>query len=200
VIPGNALCDKFKYFFKVVVSRMMSIDVPKSSPRDGFRNFLERAENDSWIASYRWFHAESFGSLKKKMGLIEANYSRTHKRGTDGIWWGLEVEAHEGTCIGVDLEIMISRPLLDDPEWITTRLNIPRGSTSQKIMEEWSNREAAFKSFAPDNSRMLLSQFRRTAPHTLGIFAPEGERSAQVRTHWAGRWVVSLAWRSLNGI
>jgi hypothetical protein len=171
--------------------------VSRMNPRDSFRNFLERAEQDAWIASYKWFVAETFGFLKIKMGKLPGeNYSRSHKRGTDGLWYGVEVEAHEGTGIGVDLELLVSRPILDDPSWITTRLNMPRTSSPQKILEEWSAREAAFKSLAPNNQGVLVSHFRRSAPGTLALFSPQGESLIQTRTSVSQKWVLSLAWRS----
>jgi hypothetical protein len=168
----------------------------RNNPRDGLRNFLERAEQDAWIASYKWVSADSFLQLREKLGRVKEGWSRSHKRSTDGTWWALEVEGHEGTVVGVDLEILISRPLLTDPEWITTRLNIARSSTPQKILEEWASREAAFKALAPNNAGVLLSHFRRTAPNTLTAYTPAGERSVQVRAQWGGRWVSSIAWKS----
>jgi hypothetical protein len=167
------------------------------NPKDAFRNFLEKAENDAWIASYKWTSGETFGELKKKLKYpCPSEISRTHKKGSDGFWWALEVEAHEGTQVGVDLEIFMSRPILTRPKWITERLNLPESTQPQKILEEWSSREAAFKSFRPDNDKMLLSQFKRGAHGAYTVFGSFGEKPCQVRNAWAGKWVLSLAWRS----
>jgi hypothetical protein len=176
---------------------MSQASLDRNNPRDTFRNFLERAEQDAWISSYRWVTADSYSQLKSKLGGPRTEgVSRTHKKGTDGVWWALEVEAHEGTKVGVDLEIHIARPVLDDPEWITERLNISRSSSPTKILEEWSSREAAFKSLWPDNEKILMSHFRRSAPNALSVFTPQGDKSIQVRTSWAGKWLLSLAWKS----
>ncbi len=167
------------------------------TPKDAFRNFLEKAEADAWIASYKWFSAESFLDLREQMkGSAASGISRTHKRGTDGVWWGLEVEGHEGTGVGVDLEIFVERPVLNEPSWITGRLGLPRNTTPNKILEEWCVRESAFKSLAPNNDQILLSHFKRSAPNTLSIYSPKGDLSVQIRSFWSQKWVLSLAWRS----
>ncbi len=169
------------------------------APKNAFRAFLERAEDDGWIASYRWFEAESYGLLKQKLkGPCPESFSRTHKKGTDGLWWAVEVEGHDGTAVGIDLEILISRPILDQPSWISHRLNLPRNLNPQKILEEWSSREAAFKALAPDNKNVFMSQFKRTAPNTLTLYTATSDKSLQVRTNWAGKWLMTLAWRSLT--
>lgn len=171
----------------------------QTAPKNAFRAFLERAEDDGWIASYRWFEAESYGLLKQKLkGPCPEGFSRTHKKSTDGLWWAVEVESHDGTAVGIDLEILISRPILDNPSWITRRLNIPRNQNPQKILEEWSGREAAFKALAPKNENVFVSQFKRTAPNTLTLFTATSDVSVQVRTSWAGKWLMTLAWRSLT--
>lgn len=168
-----------------------------AAPRDGFKNFLDKAENDAWIAGFKWVSGDSYPQIKTKLnGARGENMSRTHKKGTDGIWWALETEAHDGTHVGVDLELFMSRPILVDSEWITTRLNISRSTTPQKILEEWSAREAAFKALAPHNERILMSHFRRSSPNSLVVYTPQGDRSIQVRTAWAGKWLLSLAWLS----
>jgi len=174
----------------------MSFDQKNPNPKEAFRAFLEKAESDSWIAAYTWFSAESFGQLKSKMKKIKEGFSRTHKKGTDGLWWGLEVEAHFGTVVGVDLELLMERPILEKPDWITTRLGMSRTSTPKQILEEWSLRESSFKAFAPNNEKILLSQFRRTAPNTFSLLSATGERSVQTRASWSSRWVATLAWRS----
>lgn len=177
----------------------MSQDNRLLNPQDAFRSFLERAENDAWIASYKWFRAESFGLLKNKLKYpCPENVSRSHKRSTDGTWWALDVEAHDGTKVGVDLELFVSRPVLERPEWISERLSIARGLSPQKILEEWCSREAAFKAFAPENQKILLSQIRKSPQGNYAVFSPQGERSCQVRLQMSGRWIVSLAWRSIN--
>ena len=178
--------------------QLMSVSEQKSpTPREGFKNFLDRAENDAWIAGFKWVSGDSYAQIKSKLkGARADSVSRTHKKGTDGIWWALETEAHEGTHVGVDLELFMTRPILVNTEWITGRLNISRTLSPQKILEEWSAREAAFKALAPHNDKILMSHFRRSAPHTLTVFTPRGDRSVQVRTAWAGKWLLSLAWLS----
>jgi|GEM_PF-1073651 len=168
-----------------------------SNPSQGFRSFLERAEEDGWIASYRWFQAETFGLLKLKLnGPAKENFSRTHKKGTDGIWYAVEVEAHYGTSVGVDLELLMPRPILDNPEWIQRRLGMARAGSPRAVIEEWSSREAGFKALAPDNKKIVLSQFRRTAPNSLTVLTQGGEFSVQTRTNWSSKWVMALAWRT----
>lgn len=170
-----------------------------ANPRDGFRSFLDKAESDGWIAGYKWVCSEHFGQLRDKLGGIGPveEKSRSHKKGTDGLWWGVEVEAHYGTSVGVDLEFLMQRPILDDPTWITTRLGIARNTQPKNILEEWSSRESAFKALAPNNQKILISQFRRSAPGTLTVYTAEGERNVQLRSAWSGRWVLTLAWRTL---
>ncbi len=117
-----------------------------NTPQLGFKNFLERAEQDGWISKYRWAKAESLKELREKLGGIrKPNTSRTHKRGTDGIWWGLEVEPDYGTAVGVDIELLVDRPVLQNPQWIAERMGLGRVSNPKEIIEEWSRREAAFK-------------------------------------------------------
>ena len=167
-------------------------------PREAFKSFLDRAEDDGWLSSYKWHSADTFGLLRMKLnGSVREGWTRTHKKSTDGTWWALEIQAHDGTSIGVDLEILIERPILDNPQWITNRLNMPRHSQPRQILEEWSCRESAFKALAPDNSKILLGQFRRSAANTLTVLSQSSDRSVQTRASWAGRWVLSLAWRSL---
>ena len=176
-----------------------AITAEQNAPKNAFRAFLERAENDGWIAGYKWIEAESFGLLRQKLkGPCKEGFTRTHKKGTDGHWWAVEVEAHFGTSVGVDLEILISRPILDNPAWITQRLNISRTSTPKSIVEEWSNREAAFKALTSENNGLVVSQFRRSASNTLTIFTNQGDKSVQTRAAWAGKWVLSLAWRTIS--
>ena len=186
-------------FSETLTDTSMSVE-PRNNLKDAFRNFLEKAENDAWIAGYKWFSADTFAHLRQKMGgpKTAANISRTHKRSTDGLWWAVEVEAFDGTQVGVDLEAYISRPLLNEPAWITERLGISKSTTPQKILEEWSCREAAFKALAPQNAGVLMSHFKRSATNTFAVRGPGGDRSVQVRSAWSGRWVLSLAWRSLS--
>lgn len=166
-------------------------------PKDGFRSFLERAEDDGWIASFKWIGAETWPALKEKLGgPAVAGISRTHKKALDGNWWALEVEAHEGTAVGVDLELLFERPILEKPDWIVRRLGMAKAAEPKKIIEEWSAREAAFKALAPDNEKILLSQLRRSAANTLSVLTPKGDRSVQVRSHWNGKWCLSLGWRT----
>ncbi len=171
----------------------------QNAPKNAFKAFLERAENDGWIASYKWHEAETFGLLRQKLkGPVKEGFSRSHKKGTDGHWWGVEVEAHFGTSVGIDLEILISRPILDNPSWITQRLNIARTSSPKNIIEEWSVRESAFKALSPDNDKIVVSQFRKTAPNTLTVYTNHGDKSVQTRATWAGKWMLSLAWRTTS--
>jgi hypothetical protein len=170
-----------------------------NSPVNGFKSFLDRAEEDGWIASYRWTKAETFGLLKIKLGgPAKEGFSRSHKRGTDGIWYALEVESHYGTSVGVDLELLMPRPILDNPEWILRRLGMTRTGSPRAIIEEWSAREAAFKALSTDNVKIVMSQFRRTAPNTLTVLSQGGDHAVQTRTSWSSKWVVSLAWRTLS--
>lgn len=169
-----------------------------ASPRDGFRSFLERAEDDGWVAGYRWLVGESWPSLREKLGgPPKPGVSRTHKKGTDGRWWALEIEAHEGTAVGIDLEILFERPILERPGWILRRLGIGKPAAPKNLIEEWSSRECVFHALAPENDRVLLSQLRRTAPGTFGVLTQQGDRLVQVRTNWAGKWCLSIGWRSL---
>lgn len=170
------------------------------SPKEGFRGLLDRAEEDGWIASYRWVTAETFGLLKLRLGgPPKEGFSRTQKRGTDGMWYALEVEAHYGTSVGVDLELLMPRPILDNPEWILRRLGMTRVASPRAIIEEWSAREAAYKALTMGASNPIqVSQFRRTAPGTLTIYTPGGDQAVQVRNAWAAKWVLSLGWRSLT--
>jgi hypothetical protein len=169
-------------------------------PQDGFRSFLEKAEADGWIASYKWTGAESFGLLRQKLGGKKTSdeISRTHKKGTDGRWWACEVEAHYGTSVGVDLELLISRPILEDPTWISNRLGLSRNLTPKLLLEEWSCREAAFKAMAPDNKGIRMTQIRRTGTGSYTVYSPSGEKSLQVRSFMNGKWLLTLAWRSLT--
>ena len=170
------------------------------SPQSGFKSFLEKAEADGWIASYKWQNAETFGLLRQKLGgkNTKEEISRTHKKGTDGKWWSCEVEAHYGTAVGVDLELLISRPILEDPAWISNRLGLARNLSPKALLEEWSSREAVFKSLAPDNKGMLLSQIRKSGNGTYTAFSHTSEKSAQVRSAVVGKWMLTLAWRSLS--
>lgn len=170
------------------------------NPQNAFRNFLEKAESDGWIASYKWVNAESFGLLRQKLGGKKQSeeISRTHKKGTDGKWWSVEVEAHYGTAVGIDLELLISRPILEDPVWISNRLGISRNLSPKGILEEWSAREATFKSLAPENRGLLLSQIRKTGTGAYTAYFPGGEKSVQVRSLLMGKWLLTLAWRSLS--
>lgn len=169
-----------------------------ANPRDGFRSFLEKAESDGWIAGFNWIQAENFFQLRQKMGGLNSSedHSKTYKRSTDGKWWGIDVEAHYGTAIGIDLDLLMPRPVLEDSSWITTRLGISRSMPPRNILEEWSARASAFRALAPENEKINISQFRRTAPATLTVYTPEGERNVQIRTAWMGRWVFNLAWRT----
>ncbi len=169
------------------------------SPKDGFRGLLDRAEEDGWIASYRWVVAETFGLLKIRLGgPCKEGFSRTQKRGTDGNWYALEVEAHYGTSVGVDLELLMPRPILDNPEWIMRRMGMTRVASPRAIIEEWSSREAAYRALTASNINLKVSQFRRTAPGTLTMYTPTGDQAVQVRNAWAEKWVLSLGWRSLT--
>ena len=169
----------------------------KKTPKDAFRTFLERIQDDGWISDYKWVQAESYPALKQKLGKVDPlTHSRSHKKAMDGTWWALDVEAFDGTSVGVDLELLIQRPILDNPEWITNRLGIARTSTPKNIIEEWSLREASFKAFYPGNSKMLLSQFKRTSPQVYSIYSQKGDLSVQVRSAWIGPWVLSFAWRT----
>lgn len=168
------------------------------NPVTGFKSFLNRAEEDGWIAAYRWTKAETFGLLKIKLGgPVKEGWSRTHKKGTDGFWYALEIEAHYGTAVGIDLELLMPRPILDNPDWILRRLGMTRSGSPRAIIEEWSAREAAFKALAPDNKKILVSQFRRTAPNSLTVLTQGGDLAVQTRTSWASKWVAALAWRTL---
>ncbi|MBS1983196.1 MAG: hypothetical protein JST16_03410 [Bdellovibrionales bacterium] len=168
-------------------------------PRDAFRSFLERAEDDGWIASYKWVSADTWVQLREKLGgAAVAGVSRTHKKGTDGVWWAVEVESHEGTSVGVDLEMLIERPVLDRPDWILRRLGMSKGASPKNIIEEWSLRESAFKALAPDNARVTLSQLRHTSPNTLSLLTQTGEKSIQVRSMWSGKWCLTLGWRTVT--
>jgi hypothetical protein len=169
-----------------------------AAPREGFRSFLNKAEVDGWIAGARWRHSDSYVLLKNDLGpsRLADGFSRTHKKGTDGIWWACEVEAHYGTTVGLDLEILISRPILDDPTWISRRLGISRPATPKATLEEWSHREAVYKALYPGNEHLRLSQIRRSGASLYSVFTPQGESSVQVRSSWHGKWLLTLAWRS----
>jgi len=161
-----------------------------------FRNFLSRAEDDGWIASYNWRSKESFILLREEMKQDGHELgSRTHKKGTNGVWWGLSVEAQYGTSIGVDLEFLIERPILDNPEWISNRLGISRSSSSKEVLEEWACREAAFKCLAPLNKGVFLSQFRKSAAGKYTIFINGQDMNIQTKVHWWEKWILTLAWR-----
>lgn len=164
--------------------------------KTAFRNFLGRAEDDGWIASYQWSSKDSFVLLREEMNAVDYELgSRTHKKSTDGIWWGLNVEAQFGTSIGVDLELLIERPILNNPEWISNRLGISRSSSSKEVLEEWACREAAFKCLAPNNKGLYLSQFRKVAPGKYTIFMNGQDLNIQTKMHWWEKWLLALAWR-----
>jgi hypothetical protein len=168
-----------------------------SDLRISFRNFLERAQDESWIASYEWYKEDNFKKLKQNMKKVSYDIGSTsHKKSTDGNFWGIIVECFEGTSIGVDLELLIDRPVLKNTEWLSQRFGISKSSTPKQIMEEWACREAAFKCFAPDNQNLYLSQIRKSAPNTYSIFSTGGGRSVQTRIMWRDNWVLALAWRS----
>jgi 4'-phosphopantetheinyl transferase EntD len=170
-----------------------------ASLKDAFRSFLGQAEDDGWIAGYKWYQAESYTALRHLLGPPghREGFSRTHKKGNDGTWWALEVEMHDRTGVGVDLEVLMERPILSNPRWITERLGISRSATPKIIIEEWSAREAAFKALYPHNENVFLSQFRRAQGGRYEILTAQGAQSLQVKSAWQQTWVLSLAWRSV---
>ena len=165
--------------------------------RLAFRNFLERAQDESWIVSYDWQTTDSFKSIREKFSKYSGEtFSKTHKRAPDGKWWGVSVEAYEDTFIGIDLEYLSERPILKSPEWLAQRLNMGRTSTSKQVLEEWSCRESAFKSLVNLNQNLVLSQFRKSGASGYNVPTPEGEKIIQTRLMWRDNWLLSLAWRS----
>ena len=115
----------------------MAFDV--LNPQHGFRNFLEKAEQDGWIAGYRWASSDSLKLLRSQLGgKRKPEVSRTHKRGTDGMWYGLEVESDYGACVGVDLELLVSRPILDRPEWLAQRFEGFAGELRKFVQEQYA--------------------------------------------------------------
>jgi len=167
-----------------------------SDHQNAFRAFLNRAEDDGWISSYKWFEGESFVLLREEMNShVYEIGSRSHKKATNGTWLGLAVEADYGTAIGVDLELLIERPILNDPTWLSQRLGLSRHTTPKEILEDWSCREAAFKCLAPHNKGRYLSQFRKEGPGKYAIFMNGEDRYIQTKTLWWEKWVLALAWR-----
>jgi hypothetical protein len=166
--------------------------------RLAFRNFLDRAQDESWIVSFDWYVESHFAKLREKMQTPQTPelFSKTHKKATDGQWWGLKVESAEDTAIGVDMEILIDRPILKNTDWIIRRLNLPRTSTPKQILEEWSCREAAYKCLAPDNAGLLLPQIRKSTGSSYYVQLAGREITMQTRLMWRDNWLLALAWRS----
>ncbi len=173
-----------------------NIDFKKRSPRDLFNKFLSTAQDQMWVDSFEWRPFEDFSEYRKSMQArpISRTHSRTHKRATDGTLWVLDVEGFEGASIGVDLEFICERPILKRPEWLIERLALRKNPGSAGLLEEWSQREAAFKALWPNNEKVLLSSFRRTGQHSLGVDFVTGQQNIQVKSIVAENWILSLAW------
>jgi hypothetical protein len=169
------------------------------SPREAFRSFLNRAEDDGWIAGFKWHEADSWPALKKQFkGPPGPGVRRCHKKGIDGLWWALEIEAFDGTSVGLDLELLYDRPILDRPQRVLRKLGISKPPSPKALIEEWSLRESVYQALGEDLGLVNLSQIRRTAPNTYGILIKTGERSVQVRSAWGDQWCLSLGWRSVT--
>lgn len=169
------------------------------NPKIYFRNFLENAEDRGWVASYKWTVADTYQEMKSK--LAPADYlkgSRSHKKGFEAKWWAIDVEAHEGTNIGIDLEILADRRILRKPQWLINRFHLEVSAEPKKVVEEWSKRESVFKALAPDNEKLTLQQIRRTGPDRYTAFINGKDINVQTKSHWSEYWFISMAWRSLE--
>lgn len=166
------------------------------SPQNSFEDFLAKAVGDSWIESYRWTEASSSAALKSQMGQLARGYSRTNKTAPDGALWALEVQAKPGIVVGVDLELIKDRPILQNPQWLADRFQLTGEScTPKKILEEWVSREAVFKALAPQNGHLMLSSFYKMNDTTYGVIDDVTRTSIETCIAWSETWVLALARR-----
>lgn len=169
----------------------------RRTPKEIFSKFLSTAQDQMWVDQFQWFSFDSFGELRAKLGsakLSEIN-SRTHKKAPDGKLWCLEIEGFEGSSVGIDLEFICERPIFKNPQWFMDRLGIRKNPGPVGLLEEWSQREAAFKALWPLNESLTVSQFRKIAPGVFSVEAGGSEQSVQVKSYTHESWILSLAWR-----
>ena len=166
------------------------------SPEHSFADFLAEAVKTSWIQSFRWTAANTSADLKAQMGTLPQGYSRTHKTGPDGALWALDVQAKPGSVVGVDLEIIKDRPILQNPQWLADRFQLTGEScTPKNLLEEWVCREAVFKALAPDNGHLMLSSFYKMGDTTYGVIDDVTRMAVETRVEWGKVWVLALARR-----
>ena len=163
-------------------------------PSDKFNDFLSSSLQQSWIESFTWHP-------KQRPGL-DPKFSKSHKETFDKVLHQIEVESTESFRTGVDLEFFdSSRPLFKNKDWLERKLKIPEATikslTSEKLLEEWCYREAAFKALYPFNAGVVLSDFVRENDHQLSIDR-EGEKYVfDLLGEWGEPWFLAFARRSL---
>ena len=166
------------------------------SPEQSFEGFLAKAVSDSWIDSYVWRVASSSSELKSQTGALAPGFSRTNKTASDGTLWALDIKAVPGTVVGVDLELIKDRPILQSPQWLAQRFQLsPESYTSQTLLEEWVCREAVFKALAPNNGHLMLSSFYKKSDHLYGVIDDPVDASVEVLVSWSYLWVLAIARR-----
>jgi hypothetical protein len=166
------------------------------SPKQSFEDFLVKATSDSWIKSYVWTESTTSADLRAQMGSLALGFTRTHKTGPDGRLWALDVEFAPGTVVGVDLELIEDRPILQNPAWLAQRFGLDADTCDTKtLLHEWVCREAVFKALAPQNSELMLSSFYKVDEKTYGVTDDESAGTIETLVSWSPQWVMALARR-----
>lgn len=170
------------------------------SPKDSFETFLNQLVEDRWMSSFVWTHATSHSELKSQKKKLSEGWSRSHKASAEGEIWCVDIEALPGMSVGVDLELVTSRPILENPKWLAERFGMdPVSSTPQFLLEEWVSREAVFKACVPDNADLMLSSFYRVQPGVYGLVKQAQDSSRlllETRLCLTSNWIMAVARRT----
>ncbi len=164
------------------------------NPSEEFGTFLGSCLSESWLHSFTWHPL-------KRQGL-DPKFSKSHKEAPDDAFFQIEVESPSDFRTGIDLEFYdASRPLFKNKDWLERRLKIPEATikalSSEKLLEEWCFREAAFKALYPFNSGVVLSDFIRESDDQLSIEVAGQSYVFDLKGDWKAPWFVALARRSL---
>ncbi|NCN39681.1 hypothetical protein GW916_00370 [bacterium] len=170
----------------------MSRDYP--NPIEEFSSFFSMCLSESWVHSVTW--------APKKRPSLDPKFSKSHKEAPDDAFFQVEVESPDDVRTGIDLEFYdASRPLFKNKDWLERRLKIPEATikalSSEKLLEEWCYREAAFKALYPFNEGIVLSDFIRESEHQLSIEVKGQSYIFDLKGEWKAPWFVALARRSI---
>jgi len=166
-----------------------------------FAGFLEGLKNSGWITHAKWTRAESQEELKSRMGKAPGipGTTRSHKKDAAGIHWGIDIVGPGKTVVGVDLEVMTKRRILnEDSAWFAERLSLDPKTEPRNLIEEWCVRESSLKalSLATGARDLIVADFERRDLQWIQYKgAHEQYKSIQIeyKIQWSGDWVLSVS-------